>query len=467
MKRIALILLATAIALMVGGCCYRQSYGPSFEEEAQAMKGKAWFFGFKSATKPLISAPLLLNDKLYITSLGGFLYCADKDKGHLIDTFKFNEGRPLKGGFRSGPITDGRNLFIGNYDHNLYAIEPGSGMVQWVYPASGKIEGAPALMDGKIYFGTWTDKLYCNDKRDGTPIWEFETKDKVRCSPVAFNGAVYFGDMVGNFYCISVTGPDPELKWEFKAGDEIYGEPATDGVLVWFTSLDGNIYCLDAATGAQKWVFTTEGPIWAGPCIDTFTINTASQPVVDTVIGDVAGSGTVVTAGGAVVQTSPEGTMVVPGDASGEETVPPDDMVENPPVNMEAGKTVTRLYVGSMDAKFYILDAITGEPAVYFDDELGEDVTIKPYSRADAVANDHGIQGTAVTDDKNVYFGAGDFFFRALDKTTGKLVWEFETRGEIRSKPIVYEGKVVFGCDDAYLYGLKTDNGKPVRGTEE
>jgi len=435
MHRFVAITLAAALALFLAGCCYKQSYGPSFEEELKASKGKNWYFGFNAAMKPIISAPLLLNDKLYVTSLGGVLYCVDKEKGKPVDTFIFNNKRPLKAGFRSGPVADGKNLFVGCYDHNVYAIDPSDGGVQWIYATSGKIEGSPVLMDGRIYVGTWTNELYCLDKATGDVLWEYKAGDKVRCTPAAFGGRVYFGDISGRFYCLSVTGSQPKLEWDFKAGDAIYGEPVTDGDAVWFTSIDKNIYCLDAKTGQQRWVYETGGEIWAGPCIDTFAVdlpNTAKPPT----------------------------ETPLPGA----ETNAPTDATKG---NTEAEITrelVTRLYVGSMDAKFYILDAASGELPSYYDPASGKKETIQPFVCGLGRPNDDGIQGWAVTDEKNVYFGAGDFVFRALDKVTGKVVWNFSARGEIRSKPLVYEGKVVFGCDDTYFYGLKTESGNPVKG---
>ena len=429
------ITLTVALALLITGCCYKQSYGPSFEEELKASKGKNWYFGFNAHMKPIISTALLLNDKLYVTSLGGVLYCLDKEKGKPVQTFVFNNNKPLKAGFRSGPVTDGKNLFVGCYDHNVYAIDPSDGGIQWVFATSGKIEGVPVLMEGRIYVGTWTNKIYCLDKTTGDVIWEYEAGDKVRCSPAAFAGKVYFGDTSGRFYCISVSGTQPKLEWDFKAGDAIYGEPVTDGDAVWFTSIDKNIYCLDAKTGGQRWVFETAGEIWAGPCIDTFAVDlpTVTNPQSDASAGDA------------------------------EKSVPTDETKGNTGAAITK-ELVTRLYVGSMDANFYILDAATGELASYYDPESGKKETIQPFVCGSGRRNDDGVQGPAVTDEKNVYFGASDFVLRALDKVTGKVVWNFSARGEIRSKPLVYEGKIVFGCDDTYFYGLKTESGNPVKG---
>ncbi len=437
-------------ALSITGCCYRQKYGPSFAEEAKAGKGKQWYFGFNAPlAKAIVASPLLLNGKLYVCSIGGTLHAIDKDKGQPVEEFQFNAGRPLKAGFRSGPVTDGELIYITCYDHNLYAVDPNNGMVLWNFTTNQKIEGAPALMGGKIYVTNWAGRVYCIDKESGREDWFYTSKTAIRCTPVGFDGKLYYGDEDGNFTCLN-TGAQPNLLWEFKAGKEIYGTPVTDGDSVWFTSLDGNIYCLDADTGAQKWMFKTGEEIWAGPHLDVFALvpetSTASLEV-----------------------TSDEGTIVTnPDAASGGSPVAPDavaaDAVVSDDLTLPAPDIVKRLYIGSMDAKMYFLDAETGEPATYIDGETGETVKIMPYICGQGRAFDEGIRGTATTDENYVYFGAGDFAFRALDKKTGKPVWTFTIRGDVRDKPLVYDNKVVFGCDDTYFYGLNTENGFPIRG---
>jgi outer membrane protein assembly factor BamB len=443
--RIFLLVIAALAALFVTGCCYRQPYGPSFNEEMKADEGKNWYFGFNAQMKAIVSTPLLLNDRIYITSIGGYLYCVDKEKGKPIETFSFNNGRPLRAGFRSGPITDGSVLYAGCCDHNLYAIDPASGMLHWAYATNGQIEGAPVLMEGKIYVGNWAGRLYCIDKAIGNELWYWNAKSKIRCTPTAYDGKVYFGDDAGNFYCLDAKS-QPELLWEFKAGKEIYSTPATDGDAVWLTSLDGNIYCLDATTGKQRWVFKTSNEIWAGPYIDSVVIGHRVEPVTDTE---------------SVTETEEE-----TGDTENDEVVEGDEaeaLIETGTIS-KVPIMQKRLYVGSMDAHFYILNADTGEQATYIDEETGEERTIQPYECGEGLDYDHGVRGPATTDEKYVYFGAGDFAFRALDKVTGKAIWAAGIVGEVRGKPVVYEGKVVFGCDDTYFYGLDTESGHPIKG---
>lgn len=454
--RLLLILIIVVLtALSLSGCCYQQPYGPSFEDEYKAEKDKNWFFGFNTMKmKQIISSPLLLNDRIYVTGMGGMLYCIDKDKGQHVNGFEFNGGRPLKSGFRSKPVTDGNTIFVGSFDHNLYAVDSITGSRQWAFATDGQIEGAPVLMGGKIYVGNWSGKLYCIDKTNLQQVWVFQADAAIRCTPVAYNGRIYFGDQSGKFYCVA-AGSQPELVWDFKAGKEIYGEPVTDGELVWLTSLDGKVYCLDAATGEQKWVFETKGEIWAGPHIDKTIPGVGEITTMSAGELSVAKGETIIT---------PEGDVeiIASGQDDGETLV---TIIDQAAVARHPAEA--RLYVGSMDAHFYILDAYTGEPATFIDEESGEEKPVLPIKCGEGVYYDHGIRGTAVTDANYVYFGSGDFYFRAVDKRTGLVKWLFEIRGEVWGQPLVYEGKVVFGCEDTYFYGLKTETGGKIKGVRQ
>jgi outer membrane protein assembly factor BamB len=60
-----------------------------------------------------------------------------------------------------------------------------------------------------------------------------------------------------------------------------------------------------------------------------------------------------------------------------------------------------------------------------------------------------------------VYVGSSEGKFRALDVATGKLVWEFDRiTGFVETRPLIYDGKVIFGAWDQHLYALDAKTGK-------
>ncbi len=100
-----------------------------------------------------------------------------------------------------------------------------------------------------------------------------------------------------------------------------------------------------------------------------------------------------------------------------------------------------RVVVGSSDKNIYCLDARTGT------------VAWKVSTGAPVVA-------AMTIRDGVVYAGASDGIFRAIELSSGKVKWEFSSVGGfVETKPLVYEGKVIFGAWDTFLYALNASDG--------
>ncbi|MCI0695895.1 PQQ-binding-like beta-propeller repeat protein [candidate division KSB1 bacterium] len=59
-----------------------------------------------------------------------------------------------------------------------------------------------------------------------------------------------------------------------------------------------------------------------------------------------------------------------------------------------------------------------------------------------------------------VYLGSSDQKFRAIHLDTGQLKWEFDgVSGFVETKPLIYDGKVIFGAWGTFLYALNRKDG--------
>ncbi len=98
--------------------------------------------------------------------------------------------------------------------------------------------------------------------------------------------------------------------------------------------------------------------------------------------------------------------------------------------------------VPSADGNIYALKAINGQEAWHYK-------TQRPIVASPRVTN--GV----------VYLGSSEGKFRALDLTTGKRIWEFNGLGGfVETKPLYYDGKIIFGAWDQYMYALDAKSGK-------
>ncbi len=73
------------------------------------------------------------------------------------------------------------------------------------------------LANGRAYFGSTVDhRMHCVDANTGTPIWSFYTDGAIRLAPTLAHGNVYFGSDDGVVYCLSTT--DGKLVWSMRVG---------------------------------------------------------------------------------------------------------------------------------------------------------------------------------------------------------------------------------------------------------
>ncbi len=70
-----------------------------------------------------------------------------------------------------------------------------------------------------------------------------------------------------------------------------------------------------------------------------------------------------------------------------------------------------------------------------------------------------------IFDDKNIYYGADNGYFYAINQKTGKKVWERQTGESIKgifSSPAIYGDGVIFGAYDGTVYNLDRKTGKSI-----
>ncbi|MEA2077337.1 MAG: PQQ-binding-like beta-propeller repeat protein [Candidatus Marinimicrobia bacterium] len=113
----------------------------------------------------------------------------------------------------------------------------------------------------------------------------------------------------------------------------------------------------------------------------------------------------------------------------------------NGPIFTEPAFDSTLVYVTSTDSMLYCLNYETGEKIWNYK------------TQAPIVAH-------PVVNDKKVYFGGSDGKFRAVNSKTGKLEWDFMfIPTYVETKPLVAEGKVIFGAWNTLLYALDANKG--------
>jgi outer membrane protein assembly factor BamB len=161
----------------------------------------------------------------------------------------------------------------------LYAINLSDGSLKWKVDTASRIASSPAVVGGVVFFGNYGGRFYALEAQTGKLKWKFETGGERRftgthlhgslpaaesmpdpfdfylSSPTVWDGKVFFGNGDSNVYALDAdTG---KLAWKFKTGDVVHASPAIADDTLFIGSWDSYFYALDARTGAQRWRFKT------------------------------------------------------------------------------------------------------------------------------------------------------------------------------------------------------------------
>ena len=87
--------------------------------------------------------------------------------------WRFTGGKSI---YSSPAVADlpgaGPMLFVGSYDHRLYALDATNGHRRWSYDVGGQVPGSPTVVGTTVYTSSFdTKKTVGLDARSGKPVW--------------------------------------------------------------------------------------------------------------------------------------------------------------------------------------------------------------------------------------------------------------------------------------------------------
>jgi outer membrane protein assembly factor BamB len=331
-------------------------------------------------------------------------------------------------------------MFRGNLAHTGVYNAPGVpkfSKIKWKFQTGGQVISSPAVANGTAYTASTDGNLYAVDLESGTQKWKLALGVSATASPAVDQGVVYLGTYSGRFYAVdAVTG---KLKWKFQtegerrfAGKHLHGSepsgetmpdpfdcylssPAVWGGAVYFGSGDGNVYALDAATGTLKWKFHTGDVVHASPAISDGTLFIGSW----------------------------DSYFYALDAASGKEkwrfkTGEDHDIYNQVGIQSSAAVMDGAVYFGCRDSNFYALDATTGQKKWAFNNK-GSWVITSP----------------AVQDGK-VYFATSDSAtLYAMDAKSGAPIFSLNyNHWPLFSSPAIAGGMLYIGINQGKLLAV-------------
>jgi glucose dehydrogenase len=189
----------------------------------------------------------------------GFLVAWDADTGR--ERWRFNSA-PIE----SSPLLHGNRLYVGTWDHNVYAINAHNGRKIWSFQADNQVNTSAAYWNGRIFIASDGGTLYALSAKSGKLLWSrSEPSEFWYATPTVAYGRVYIGNTDGTMYVYGAKSG--RLLWARPLGSYIYGAAAVYRRKVFVGTYDGKFFALDAATGDTVWEIPANGAVHAAPTV--------------------------------------------------------------------------------------------------------------------------------------------------------------------------------------------------------
>ncbi len=291
---------------------------------------------------------------------------------------------------------------------------------------------APTVADGVVFLGDNENRFYAFRETTGDIVWKFETYGPVECAAVVVGDLVIFGD--GDGYVYGLNRRTGLAKWTYRVQGQVLGRLVSDGKLVFLRTNHERVYAVSAADGKWKWMQSREQP-------PGFTIRDVSGPTVDR---------------GRVLIGYSDGYFMAYNTADGVEIFK--TMLEKGERFVDVDSTPVidgdSIYVASYSGSVYSLSRETASMQWVF--------------------SKGSVQRVAVVGDR-LFLSDIEGFLRAVDKQTGKEIWNFDLREYdlkrsvaegprrrivVPTNPVPYHDVVLVASSTGYLYAIGQKDGQ-------
>src|SRR5262245_24793226 len=329
----------------------------------------AWTYG---TSKPLLAAPAVVEEHVYLTTGDGRTIALDRYTGHLVWEY------------RSGWLSSSTPAVAG--DAVIFAIRPGrvvalhrqTGARRWETAINSPIVASPLVVQGTVYIGAADKKLYALDAATGQQRWAFATQDWI-VSAVAYAGdRVIVASQDSRLHVVGADTGRMRLVYETGKGRHIGAGPAIAGERADFGTVGARVWAIDWQATTYPW--QTAPVFWQS---NLYLWGMRSTPPIQKgsvwskhVVGDVRH--TLAIAHNLVYVAAAPGRVVALDAATGAERWRADLRMVITAAPTVAGTTVL---IGTQDGMVFGLDAHTG--AVLWDFTTAGKITGSPIVAGD------------------------------------------------------------------------------------
>lgn len=210
---------------------------------------------------PSESSPLVVGERIFITTFAGEVLCLNKRSGTI--EWEFSMARKHRVAIHSSPASDSAAVIFGADDGTVIALEAANGKERWRTEAGGAVFGTPSVSNGAVFFGSLDSSMYCVDLSDGRTRWSRRLEGRLYSGQAVGSGRVFVGTTGGFFYALDErTG---EILWSRDSLGAMSTAPLLTSTGVCVGTLNKEIFVFDGESGRTTWMFLAEARIKSTP----------------------------------------------------------------------------------------------------------------------------------------------------------------------------------------------------------
>ena len=340
---------------------------------------------------------------------------------------------------------DNWSQFRGN--HRLTGVSassvPNELKLLWTYEAGESIESSAAIVGDTVFVGSQKGELTSLNLNNGAVYWKYHIDSPIgESSPAYSGGVVYVGDLGGWLHAVNAA--DGKKLWAFKTGSEIKSSPVVVGDRVLIGSYDQHLYCLSTRNGSVLWKVKTNGPVHSTPSISGGVAFIAGCDELFRAVHIADGREMFNVSSGAYTGASPalSGSSAYYGTFNNEVLM----------VSLNEHRIIWHYQHPQRHFPFYSSAAITRNRIVIG----GRDKMVHGLNPAGKAvwtfATKARVESSPAIAGGRVFVGSNDGRFYVLNLNTGAKLWEFNAGAPLSASPAIGRGRIVIGSQDGRLY---------------
>jgi outer membrane protein assembly factor BamB len=201
------------------------------------------------------------DDRLYIGSHGGYLFCLAAYNGKVLWKRRI-------GSVSSRPVFGPKLMYVGTDDGHLVAMDPSTGAEKWRYGTRGPILEPPVVAGDLVILSNEADQVYAIDRETGAFRWVYKSETPEEFTLRGHAGVTVAGDLVftgfSNGSLVALRQATGSVAWltSLKADQERFVDvdatPVVHGEMVFAVSSAGGAFGVDRQTGLVRWRLPVE-----------------------------------------------------------------------------------------------------------------------------------------------------------------------------------------------------------------